>query len=155
MRHGSLFSGIGGFDLAAQWMGWTNVFHTEWNEFGQKVLKHHFPNSISYHDIIKTDYSIHRNDIDIITGGFPCQPFSSAGRQLGEDDPRNMWPATIAERDQLAIKDERFKKCVSLEEIKETIEEARSRIEFDSEADSDVDGDKLHAQFDQFILSCF
>jgi len=52
MRHGSLFSGIGGFDLAAEWMGWTNVFHTEWNEFGQKVLKHHFPNSISYHDII-------------------------------------------------------------------------------------------------------
>ena len=91
MRHGSLFSGIGGFDLAAQWMGWTNVFHTEWNEFGQKVLKHHFPNSISYHDIIKTDYSIHRNDIDIITGGFPCQPFSLAGKRKGTDDERYLW----------------------------------------------------------------
>jgi DNA (cytosine-5)-methyltransferase 1 len=91
MKHGSLFSGIGGFDLAAQWMGWTNVFHTEWNEFGQKVLKHHFPNSISYHDIIKTDYSIHRNDIDIITGGFPCQPFSNAGKRKGTDDERYLW----------------------------------------------------------------
>jgi DNA (cytosine-5)-methyltransferase 1 len=91
MRHGSLFSGIGGFDLAAQWMGWTNVFHTEWNEFGQKVLQHHFPNSISYHDIIKTDYSIHNGDIDIITGGFPCQPFSLAGKRKGTDDERYLW----------------------------------------------------------------
>ena len=91
MRHGSLFSGIGGFDLAAQWMGWTNVFHTEWNEFGQKVLKHHFPKSIQYHDIIKTDYTIHRNDIDIITGGFPCQPFSNAGKRKGTDDERYLW----------------------------------------------------------------
>jgi len=91
MRHGSLFSGIGGFDLAAQWMGWTNVFHTEWNEFGQKVLKYHFPNSISYHDIIKTDYTIHNGDIDIITGGFPCQPFSNAGKRKGTDDERYLW----------------------------------------------------------------
>ena len=91
MRHGSLFSGIGGFDLAAQWMNWTNVFHTEWNEFGQKVLKHHFPNSIQYHDIIKTDYTIHNGDIDIITGGFPCQPFSLAGKRKGKDDERYLW----------------------------------------------------------------
>jgi len=54
MRHGSLFSGIGGFDLAADWMGWENVFHCEWNPFGQKVLKHYWPNSISYNDITKT-----------------------------------------------------------------------------------------------------
>jgi len=91
MRHGSLFSGIGGFDLAAQWMNWTNVFHTEWNEFGQKILKHHFPKSISYHDIIKTDYTIHNGDIDIITGGFPCQPFSLAGKRKGTDDERYLW----------------------------------------------------------------
>mgnify|MGYP005994055617 CR=1 FL=1 len=91
MRHGSLFSGIGGFDLAAEWMGWTNVFHTEWNEFGQKVLQHHFRNSISYHDIIKTDYSVHYGDIDIITGGFPCQPFSNAGKRKGTDDERYLW----------------------------------------------------------------
>ena len=91
MRHGSLFSGIGGFDLAAQWMNWTNVFHTEWNEFGQKVLQHHFPQSISYHDIIKTDFTIHRGTIDIITGGFPCQPFSLAGKRKGKDDERYLW----------------------------------------------------------------
>ena len=91
MRHGSLFSGIGGFDLAAQWMNWTNVFHTEWNEFGQKILQHHFPKSISYHDIIKTDYTIHNGDIDIITGGFPCQPFSLAGKRKGKDDERYLW----------------------------------------------------------------
>lgn len=91
MRHGSLFSGIGGFDLAAQWMNWTNVFHTEWNEFGQKILQHHFPQSISYHDIIKTDYTIHRGTIDIITGGFPCQPFSHAGKRKGSDDERYLW----------------------------------------------------------------
>ena len=47
--------------------------------FGQKVLKHHFPNSISYNDITKTDFSIHRGSIDILTGGFPCQPYSVAG----------------------------------------------------------------------------
>ena len=91
MRHGSLFSGIGGFDLAAQWMNWTNVFHTEWNEFGQKILQHHFPQSISYHDIIKTDYTIHNGTIDIITGGFPCQPFSNAGKRKGSDDERYLW----------------------------------------------------------------
>ena len=91
MRHGSLFSGIGGFDLAAQWMNWTNVFHTEWNEFGQKILQHHFPKSISYHDIIKTDFTIHRGTIDIITGGFPCQPFSHAGKRKGSDDERYLW----------------------------------------------------------------
>ena len=95
MRHGSLFSGIGGFDLAAEWMGWENVFHCEWNPFGQKVLKHYWPHSISYNDITKTDFSIHRGDIDIITGGFPCQPYSSAGKRLGKDDERHLWPEML------------------------------------------------------------
>jgi len=85
MKHGSLFSGIGGFDLAASWIGWENVFHCEWNPFGQKILKHYWPNSISYGDITKTDFTIHRGQIDILTGGFPCQPFSAAGEQLGEE----------------------------------------------------------------------
>jgi DNA (cytosine-5)-methyltransferase 1 len=95
MRHGSLFSGIGGFDLAAEWMGWENVFHCEWNPFGQKVLKHYWPNSISYNDITKTDFSIHRGAIDIITGGFPCQPYSSAGKRLGKEDERHLWPEML------------------------------------------------------------
>jgi DNA (cytosine-5)-methyltransferase 1 len=92
MTHGSLFSGIGGFDLAAEWAGWENTFHCEWNTFGQKVLKHHFPNSISYHDITKTDFTIHRGKIDILTGGFPCQPYSQAGKRLGKEDDRHLWP---------------------------------------------------------------
>ena len=95
MRHGSLFSGIGGFDLAAEWCGWENVFHCEWNTFGQKVLKHHFPKSISYNDITKTDFTIHRGAIDIISGGFPCQPYSSAGKRLGKEDERHLWPEML------------------------------------------------------------
>ena len=95
MTHGSLFSGIGGFDLAAEWCGWENVFHCEWNTFGQKVLKHHFPKSISYNDITKTNFSIHRGDIDILSGGFPCQPYSSAGKRLGKEDERHLWPEML------------------------------------------------------------
>lgn len=95
MTHGSLFSGIGGFDLAAEWVGWDNIFHCEWNPFGQKVLKHHFPNSISYNDITKTDFSIHAGQIDILTGGFPCQPYSSAGKQLGKADERHLFPEML------------------------------------------------------------
>jgi DNA (cytosine-5)-methyltransferase 1 len=95
LRHGSLFSGIGGFDLAAEWMGWENIFHCEWNPFGQKVLKHYWPNSISYNDITKTDFTIHRGAIDILTGGFPCQPYSSAGKRLGKEDERHLWPEML------------------------------------------------------------
>jgi DNA (cytosine-5)-methyltransferase 1 len=95
MNHGSLFSGIGGFDLAAEWMGWENIFHCEWNEFGQKVLKYYWPKAISYHDITKTDFSIHRGKIDILTGGFPCQPYSAAGKRLGKEDDRHLWPEML------------------------------------------------------------
>jgi DNA (cytosine-5)-methyltransferase 1 len=95
MRHGSLFSGIGGFDLASEWMGWENVFHCEWNEFGQKVLKYYWPKAITYNDITKTDFSIHRGTIDILTGGFPCQPYSSAGKRLGKEDERHLWPEML------------------------------------------------------------
>jgi DNA (cytosine-5)-methyltransferase 1 len=92
MTHASLFSGIGGFDLAAEWIGWDNIFHCEWNPFGQKVLAHHFPNSKSYNDITKTDFSIHAGEIDVLTGGFPCQPYSSAGKRLGKADERHLFP---------------------------------------------------------------
>jgi DNA (cytosine-5)-methyltransferase 1 len=95
MTHASLFSGIGGFDLASEWMGWENLFHCEWNPFGQQVLKHHFPKSISYDDITKTDFSIHRGQVDILTGGFPCQPYSSAGKRLGNEDERHLWPEML------------------------------------------------------------
>jgi hypothetical protein len=65
MRHGSLFSGIGGFDLAAEWMGWENVFHCEWMEFPRKVLEYHFPNADSHIDICKTDFKKYARKIDI------------------------------------------------------------------------------------------
>lgn len=95
MRHGSLFSGIGGFDLAAEWMGWENVFHCEWNPFGQRNLKYHFPNAESFNDITKTDFTKYANKIDILTGGFPCQPYSSAGKRKGKEDERHLWPEML------------------------------------------------------------
>jgi DNA (cytosine-5)-methyltransferase 1 len=95
MRHGSLFSGIGGFDLASEWMGWENVFHCEWNPFGQKVLKHYWPMAESFEDITKSDFTKYANTIDILTGGFPCQPYSSAGKRLGKEDERHLWPEML------------------------------------------------------------
>jgi DNA (cytosine-5)-methyltransferase 1 len=95
MNHGSLFSGIGGFDLAAQWMGWNNKFHCELNEFGQRVLKYYWPNAESFTDITKTDFTKYANSIDILTGGFPCQPYSSAGKRLGTEDERHLWPEML------------------------------------------------------------
>lgn len=83
LTHGSLFSGVGGFDLAAEWVGWENVFHCEWNPFGQRVLNHYWPNAIAYHDISESDFTVHRDKIDILTGGFPCQDASTA-KQWGE-----------------------------------------------------------------------
>ena len=95
MRHGSLFSGIGGFDLAARWMGWDNVFHVEWNPWCRKVLEHHFPHSQSFTDVKQFDGSAWRGRVDIITGGFPCQPYSMAGKRLGKDDERHLWPEML------------------------------------------------------------
>ena len=92
MKHGSLFSGIGGFDLAAEWMGWDNVFHCEWMPFPRKVLHHYWPNAASYHDITTTNFTRHAGQIDILTGGFPCQPYSAAGKRKGKDDDRHLWP---------------------------------------------------------------
>ena len=95
MTHGSLFSGIGGFDLAAQWMGWENVFHCEINPFGQKILKHYWPNAESFNDITKTNFSKYANKIDVLSGGFPCQPFSMAGKRKGTEDSRHLWPEML------------------------------------------------------------
>ena len=95
MKHGSLFSGIGGFDLASEWMGWENVFHCEWNEFGKKVLHHYWPNAESFDDITKTDFTKYANKIDILTGGFPCQPYSQAGKRQGKEDERHLWPQML------------------------------------------------------------
>ena len=93
--HASLFSGIGGFDLAAEWMGWENIFHCEWNDFGKRILNYYWPKAISYGDITQTDFTIHRGTIDVLTGGFPCQPYSTAGKRLGKADERHLWPEML------------------------------------------------------------
>lgn len=95
MKHASLFSGIGGFDLAAEWMGWTNVFNCEWEKFPQRVLKHHFPNAKQYGDIKELDATAYAGRIDILTGGFPCQPYSLAGKRKGKEDERHLWPEML------------------------------------------------------------
>lgn len=93
MTQASFFSGFGGFDLPADWMGWENAFHCEINPFARRILEYYWTNATSYEDITKADFSIWRNKIDIITGGFPCQPFSNAGNRKGTDDMRYLWPA--------------------------------------------------------------
>lgn len=95
MKHGSLFSGIGGFDLAAQWMGWENVFQVEWDEYCQKVLAKNFPNVERHGDIKEFDGTKYAGTIDIISGGFPCQPFSQAGKREGTADDRHLWPEML------------------------------------------------------------
>lgn len=95
MTHASLFSGIGGFDIAAEWAGWTNMFNCEIDGFCRRVLQYHFPNARQYADIRTTDFTVWRGHIDVLTGGFPCQPFSVAGKRLGTDDERHLWPEML------------------------------------------------------------
>lgn len=95
MTHASLFSGIGGFDLAAEWAGWTNVFNCEIDPFCRRVLAYHFPNALQYEDIKTTDFRPLRGGVDVLTGGFPCQPFSLAGKRKGTDDNRYLWPEML------------------------------------------------------------
>jgi len=102
MNHLGLFEGIGGFSLAARWANWKTGGWVEINPFCQKVLKYHFPEAQGFGDIKKFSYAVFKSilrnkgirdrSIDIITGGFPCQPYSSAGLRKGTDDPRHLWP---------------------------------------------------------------
>ena len=93
--HGSLFSGIDGSEIAAEIMGWKNMFHCEINPFGRKILDYWFPNSKSYEDITKTDFREWQGKINVLTGGFPCQPFSVAGQRKGAEDNRYLWPEML------------------------------------------------------------
>jgi DNA (cytosine-5)-methyltransferase 1 len=95
MRHGSLFSGIGGFDLAAEWAGLENVWQVERDKFCQRVLRKNFPDAKIYDDITTLDLNALEH-VDIVSGGFPCQPFSSAGKRRGQEDDRYLWPAMLA-----------------------------------------------------------
>jgi len=95
MKHASLFSGIGGFELAASWMGWENVLSCEIDPFCQKVLHHHFPTTTLYGDIRTTDFTKYRGAIDVLTAGTPCQPAPAAGKKRGTDDNRWLWGETF------------------------------------------------------------
>lgn len=94
-RHGSVFSGGGGLDLAAQWMGWENLFWCEKEPFLQKLLRYYWPNAQEHGNIKTTDFNIYRGRIDVLTGGFPCQPYSTAGKRLGKKDDRHLWPEML------------------------------------------------------------
>ena len=91
MRHLDLFSGIGGFALAARWVGWETVGFCEIDPYCQKVLRKHWPDVPIYDDVreLRGETVGH---VDIITGGYPCQPFSVAGKRRGEADDRHLWP---------------------------------------------------------------
>ncbi len=91
INHASLFSGIGGFDLAAGWAGIDNIFQVEKDEFCQKVLAKNFPDTEKYRDIYEFNGTNYNGEIDIISGGFPCQPFSIAGKRKGTKDDRFLW----------------------------------------------------------------
>ena len=93
--HLDLFSGIGGFALAARWMGWQTVQFVEIDNFCQKVLTKNFPNVPIHGDIKTFNGESLRGTIDILTGGFPCQPFSAAGKRKGTEDSRHLWPEML------------------------------------------------------------
>ena len=96
MRLLDLFSGIGGFSYAAETLigGYETVAFCEMDEFCQKVLKKHWPDVPIYHDVRTLD-ATRLGRIDIVTGGYPCQPFSQAGRRQGEEDERHLWPEML------------------------------------------------------------
>jgi DNA (cytosine-5)-methyltransferase 1 len=78
MNHGSFFSGIGGFDLAAEEAGFKNIFHCEIEEDKRETLKRNFKNVLSYGDIREFEGQKYRDKIDVLSGGFPCQDISIA-----------------------------------------------------------------------------
>jgi DNA (cytosine-5)-methyltransferase 1 len=98
MKMLSLFSGIGGIDLAAQWAGVEVIAFCEREPFCQKVLKKHWPD-VPIFDDVKTlnkqaleEKGVDVGTIELISGGFPCQPFSIAGKRKGKKDDRDLWP---------------------------------------------------------------
>ena len=94
MTHLDLFSGIGGFGLAARWAGIKTIQFVEYEPYAQKVLAKNFPGVPIAGDIFEFDATKFLG-VGLVTGGFPCQPFSVAGKQLGNKDDRAIWPQML------------------------------------------------------------
>lgn len=90
-----MFSGIRGFDLAAEKAGWKNVASVEIDESLNRRFKKIYPHAIQHTDIRTTDFTPYRGIVDVVSGGFPCQPYSSAGQRKGTEDERHLWPEML------------------------------------------------------------
>ena len=90
-----LFSGIGGFSLGLEWAGMSTVAMCEKDPYCRKILAKHWPDLTIHEDIRNLDGKEYRNSIDLVAGGFPCQPFSVAGKRKGADDDRHLWPEML------------------------------------------------------------
>tara|TARA_B110000285_G_scaffold97526_1_gene111299 strand:- start:405 stop:1256 length:852 start_codon:yes stop_codon:yes gene_type:complete len=90
-----LFSGIGGFSLGLEWAGMETVAMCEKDKFCRQVLAKHWPDITIHEDIRDLNGKDYKGSIDVVCGGFPCQPFSVAGKQLGKADDRHLWPEML------------------------------------------------------------
>jgi len=91
MNVGSLFSGIGGLDLGLERAGMTVVWQSEIDPYASRVLAKHWPHVPNLGDIRDIDWQT-VDRVDLVCGGYPCQPFSLAGVRRGDADPRHLWP---------------------------------------------------------------